>query len=138
MSYVSKLLACAFISTIIFASSEVGAQSWQAKELVCRGQATLGNDTISDELVLRLRGDSIEIRGEPGTPATFDGTVYKVCFQDQDELDFEYTTGKCGTPDSTRFGDIQKVTGILKISRKDMGMSFVGNYVCKAANRVLN
>ena len=50
MSYVSKLLACAFISTIIFASSEVGAQSWQAKELVCRGQATLGNDTISDEL----------------------------------------------------------------------------------------
>lgn len=123
---------------MIFLISGANAQSWHAKELVCKGTATQGNSTVSDEFVLRLSGGSIEIRGEPGTTSTFDGTVYKVCFESQEEIDFEYTTEKCGTPNSTRFGSIQKVTGILKVSRKDMPMRFIGHYRCKPTRQALD
>lgn len=136
MQYI-KLLSCALVSTI-FLISGANARSWHAQELVCKGTAILGNDTISDEFVLRLSGSSIEIRGEPGATSTFDGTVYKVCFESQDEIDFEYTTEKCGTPNSTRFGSIQKVTGILKVSRKDMPMRFIGRYKCKPTRQTLD
>lgn len=114
------------------------AKGSQPSELVCTGKATFGsNDAFSDQFVLRVLGDSVEIRGKPGTPVTFDGTVYKICLDSENEVDFEYGTSSCRSGKNTRAGNLDKVTGKLTLQRFDMDQSFTGTYSCKTAHRVL-
>ncbi|NWK44789.1 hypothetical protein [Ralstonia pickettii] len=114
------------------------AKASQPSELVCSGKAALGgDDSFSDQFVVRILGDTLEIRGNVGTLATFDGTVYKICLNSQNEVDFEYGTSSCRSGKTTRAGNLDKVTGKLTLQRFDMGQSFIGTYDCQPAHRVL-
>ncbi|KAF7961418.1 hypothetical protein AWV80_00235 [Cupriavidus sp. UYMU48A] len=114
------------------------AQGDKPTELVCAGQVKLGEDISTDKFVLRIDGNAIEIRGEPGTAYTFDGTTYRVCSVSRDEIEFAIA-GECGSRSNlSRFGDLNKVTGDLTIQRFVMGKPFVGSYKCERASRVLN
>lgn len=127
-----------FIFIIILSLDACDAKDLQPSELVCSGKATLGSDDVlADQFVLRIQDNSIEIRGMPGTPVTFDGTVYKVCLDSKNEVDFEYTTSSCQSGNTTRTGTLDKVTGELTLQRFDMGQPFTGTYRCKPAHRVL-
>ncbi|CAN7782370.1 hypothetical protein LJR296_008106 [Cupriavidus necator] len=106
-------------------------------ELACGGQVKLGEDVITDKFVLRIEGDTIEIRGEPGTLYTFDGAMYKVCSESRDEVEIEYVA-QCGSGTPSRSGRLQKVAGELTLRRYDMGKPFTGTYKCKRASRVLD
>ncbi|KWW32423.1 hypothetical protein AU374_06023 [Cupriavidus metallidurans] len=117
--------------------SAISACSQRApRELACDGQVNFGGDVTADRFILRVDGDAIEIRGEPGTAYTFDGAMYKVCSESPDEVEFEYVA-QCGSGNPTRSGELQKVGGELKLSRYDMGKPFTGMYKCKRVNRAL-
>lgn len=111
----------------------------RAEDLLCSGRAKYGDEVITDRFILRIQDGSVEIKGNPGSTYTFDGTSYKVCTESRDEIGFEYAVaGTCGAKNAPRAGELQKVTGDLKIRRFDMGQQFVGSYTCKPAARVLN
>lgn len=124
----------AFLLAVVLS---VGACDSQPKEFVCSGKVTFGSDDpFPDQIVMRILDDSIEIRGKAGTLITFDGTVYKICLDSKNEVDFEYST-TCRSGKTTRVGNLDKVTGELTLQRFDMGQPFTGTYSCKAAHRVL-
>lgn len=125
--------------TCVLAMSACNSQTRESTELACGGQVNFGEDAITDRFVLRVEGDAIEIRGEPGTVSTFDGVMYKVCSESRDVIEIEYVAGAhCGSGKPSRAGDLQKVTGDLTLHRYDMGKPFTGTYKCKRVNRVLD
>ncbi len=116
------------------------AQFGRSEELVCSGSVTYGQNEFPDQLILRVSNREVEVNGQAREVSTFEVYVlpYKICSESRDELEFEYTTSeKCGT-NSTRAGHLNKVLGILRLSRSDRGQPFVGDYKCKPAQRVLN
>jgi len=123
----------AFLLAVVLS---VGACDSQPKEFVCSGKVTFGSDDpFSDQFVLRILDDSIEIRGKAGTLITFDGTVYKICLDSKNEVVFEFTACQSGT--SKRAGHLDKVTGELTLQRFDMKQPLTGAYNCKPVHRVL-
>ncbi|CAJ0689279.1 hypothetical protein LMG19089_00464 [Ralstonia edaphis] len=122
----------------ILSVSACDTKDSRPRELICSGKASLGShDAVSDRFVLRIAGDSLEIRGAAGTLATFDGTVYKICLNSQSEVYFEYGTLSCSGSKTMRAGKLDKVTGELALERFDLGQSFTGTYNCKSAGRLL-
>jgi hypothetical protein len=114
------------------------AQLGRSDELVCSGSVTYGQEKFSDQVILQVSNREVAVNGQAGEISTFEGMLrYKICSESRNELDFEYTTAeKCGS-NSTRAGHLNKVLGNLRLSRSDRGQPFIGNYVCKPAQRVL-
>jgi hypothetical protein len=114
------------------------AQFGRSQELICSGSMMYGQNTFSDQVILKVSNREVEVSGKAGMISTFEGMLrYKICTESQNELDFEYTTAeKCGS-NATRAGHLDKVLGNLRLSRSDRGEPFVGEYKCKPAQRVL-
>ncbi len=138
MSISSTTLTTSTLIVGLALPPSVDAQLGRSSELVCNGSVTYGQRTFSDQVTLRISTREVEISGQEREISTFEGMLqYKICFESQNELDFEYTTAeKCGI-NSTRAGRLNKVLGNLRLSRSDRGERFVGEYSCKPAQRVL-
>ena len=114
-------------------------QFGRSEELVCNGSVIYGQNKFPDQIILRISNREVEIKGQAGELSTFEVYMlpYKICSESRDELEFEYTDAeKCGIK-PTRAGHLNKVLGNLRLSRSDRGQPFVGDYKCKAAQRVL-
>src|SRR6266568_1710989 len=115
----------------------VDAEVLRSKELICSGVVTYGQKTFTDQIVLRLSDDEVEVSGQSGMTSTFEGMLrYKICSESENEIDFEYTTSHKSGSNVTRGGRLQKVVGSLRLTRSDRGEPFVGNYKCKPTQRV--
>jgi hypothetical protein len=139
MKTTRNLVSVVFLGASLLILSGANAQVLRSKELICSGTVTYGQKTFSDQIVLRFSNHEVGITGESGKISTFEGMLrYKICFESEDEMDFEYTTSpKCGS-NATRSGRLHKFVGSLRLSRSDRGEPFVGDYKCKSAQRVLD
>lgn len=138
MSIARNLLRVGTLAASLLILPGANAELFRSEELVCSGTVTYGQNTFSDQIVLRFSSDDVEISGEAGMTSTFEGMLpYKICFESENEVDFEYTTSqKCGN-NATRNGRLHKVVGSLRLTRSDRGEPFIGEYKCKRAQRVL-
>ena len=72
--------------------------------------------------------------------STFEaGLTYKICFESQNELDFEYSANaECANKDiAPHYGHLNKVFGNLRMSRLLGEQMLLGNYKCEPAERVI-
>jgi hypothetical protein len=120
-------------------SSQIDTRRWRSAELFCSGTVNFGRDFFLDKFVIRVRGQEVVIRGEPGATMTFDGMGYSICSESESELSFQFgVPAGCSGATSTRRGLLEKVTGKLQLVRTDMEKPFVGRYECKSARRVID
>jgi len=132
----TEMKACRLLALLCLLGAS-GCSNSTTMELVCVGKVTFGSNTFSDTLILRIDGMDMKISGEAGTTSTFEGTGYKVCSNSTNEMEFEGYTFECGNGKATRHGILNKVLGKLRMTRTDLGERFVGDYICKKAQRVL-
>ena len=139
MNIARKFVNFGALTASLLALTAANAEVSRSKELTCSGTVSYGQETFSDQIVLRFSDSDVEVSGEAWMTSTFEGMLrYKICFESENEVNFEYTTSQqCGNT-STRTGYLQKVVGSLRLTRSDIGEPFVGNYKCKPAQRVLN
>lgn len=138
MNTVRTLINVGIVGASLFALTTANAESLRQKELTCNGTVTWGKKTFSDQVVLGVSNDEVKVSGGAGISTFEGGLPYKICFEDKDEMGFEYTAElQCGKG-STRRGYLHKVGGNLRLTRSDRGEPFVGEYKCKPAQRVLN
>lgn len=123
-------------SFLIFPAAN--AELLRLEELVCSGTVTYGQKTFSDQIILRISSSDVKVSGEAGAISTFEGMLpYKICVENEDEVNFEYTTSQSCGSSATRNGSLRKMVGSLRLARSDRGEPFIGNYTCKRAQPVL-
>lgn len=138
MSATRKLMIVATLLASLLALPEANAQLPRFKELVCSGTVTYGKDTFTDQFVLQFSSNEVAVNGEAGMTSTFEGMLrYKICSENGDEVDFEYTTSNKCDGKATRSGHLNKIAGSLHLTRSDRGEPFIGEYKCKPLQRVL-
>ncbi len=138
MSISRNLASVGTLMASLFIPLSADAQVGRSQELVCSGTVTYGQKTFSDQVILKVSKSEVQVSGEAGMISTFEGILqYKICFESENEVDFEYTTAQKCSSNANRAGHLNKVLGNLRLSRSDRGEPFVGDYKCKPTQRVL-
>ncbi len=93
MNIARNLMTVGTFAASLLVLPGVDAEVLRSKELICSGVVTYGQKTFTDQIILRLSDNEVEVTGQSGMTSTFEGMLrYKICSESENGIDFEYTT----------------------------------------------